>query len=124
VTPASSSFSADDREIDARTQLIELSGEVDLYTAPELKERLGRAIDAGKHRIVVDLSATTLIDSTALGVLVGGVKRLRPEGGAIAIVCDEPNVRKVFEITGLDRVFTICDTREQALEAVAAEDAS
>jgi len=79
-----------------------------------------KVIDGGKKRVVVDLSKATFIDSTTLGVLVGGVKRLRPNGGALTIVCTDQNICKIFEITGLDRVFTIHATREEALEEVAA----
>ncbi len=111
-------FSIQDEEIDATTHVIELGGEVDLYTAPEFKERLVQLIESGKTQIVVDLSAATFIDSTTLGVMVGGVKRLRPSGGALALVCSDQNITKIFEITGLDRVFPIHETREEALSSV------
>ena len=78
-------------------------------------------IEGGKKHIVVDLSEATFIDSTTLGVLVGGVKRLRPAGGALALVCTDQNITKIFEITGLDRVFPIHETREEALGAVKAQ---
>ncbi|HEX2416142.1 MAG TPA: STAS domain-containing protein, partial [Thermoleophilaceae bacterium] len=94
-------------------------GEVDLYTAPEFKERMVELIESGKKQIVVDLSKATFIDSTTLGVLVGGVKRLRPAGGSLALVCTDDNITKIFEITGLDRVFPIHSSREEALNAVA-----
>jgi anti-sigma B factor antagonist len=112
-------FRIADQEIDAETHVIELGGEVDLYTAPEFKERMVGVVDAGKKRLVVDLSEATFIDSTTLGVLVGGVKRLRPGGGALALVCTDPNIRKIFEITGLDRVFSIHETRDEAVAALA-----
>jgi anti-sigma B factor antagonist len=111
-------FHIQDEEIDDETHVIELGGEIDLYTAPEFKERMIQLIDGGKKRIVVDLSSATFIDSTTLGVLVGGVKRLRPAGGALALVCTDQNITKIFEITGLDRVFSILDTREEALKAL------
>ena len=109
----------DDESIDAETHVIELGGEVDLYTAPEFKERLVQVIEDGKKRLVVDLSKATFIDSTTLGVLVGGVKRLRPSGGSLALVCTDQNITKIFEITGLDRVFPIHASRDEALQAVA-----
>ena len=112
-------FQISDTAIDDDTHVIELGGEVDLYTAPEFKERMVKVIDGGKKRVVVDLSKATFIDSTTLGVLVGGVKRLRPEGGSLTLVCTDQNICKIFEITGLDRVFTIHATREEALEEVA-----
>ena len=109
-------FSVEDEEIDATTHVIDVAGEVDLYSAPELKERVLSAIDAGKTRIVVDLSKTTFIDSTTLGVLVGGVKRLRTNDGELSLVCSDRNITKIFEITGLDRVFTIYSTRDEAVD--------
>jgi anti-sigma B factor antagonist len=112
---ATLNFHIQDEEIDAQTHVIELGGEIDLYTAPEFKERMVELIDGGKENIVVDLSKATFIDSTTLGVLVGGVKRLRPKGGSLALVCTDQNISKIFEITGLDRVFAIHATREEAL---------
>ncbi len=99
--------------------VIALSGEVDLYTAPEFKQQLLEVIGQGGKEVVVDLSDTTFIDSTTLGVLVGGVKRLRPKGGTLALVCTDQNITKIFEITGLDRVFPIHGSRDEALQAVA-----
>ena len=111
-------FHIEDEAVDDSTHVIELGGEVDLYTAPEFKERMVELIESGKKQIVVDLSKATFIDSTTLGVLVGGVKRLRPAGGSLALVCTDENITKIFEITGLDRVFPIHSSREEALEAV------
>ena len=108
-------FRIDDLQVDDDTHVIELEGEIDLYTAPEFKERMVQVIDGGKHHIVVDFSKATFIDSTTLGVLVGGVKRLRPLGGTLALVCSDRNILKIFEITGLDRVFSIRGSREEAL---------
>ena len=108
-------FKISDEEIDDQTHVISLGGEIDLYTAPEFKERMVELIEAGKKNIVVDLSEATFIDSTTLGVLVGGVKRLRPSGGGLALVCTDQNISKIFEITGLDRVFSIQESREDAL---------
>jgi anti-sigma B factor antagonist len=97
------------------TALIALAGEVDLYTAPEFKQQLLEVIGQGAKTVLVDLTDTTFIDSTTLGVLVGGVKRLRPNGGQLALVCNDRNITKIFEITGLDRVFTIYPTRDEAI---------
>ena len=69
----------------------------------------------GARSVLVDLSRTTFIDSTTLGVLMGAVKRLRPAGGELAIACSDPNVRKIFEITLLDRIFAIYQTPEEAI---------
>ena len=113
-------FQISDESVDTETHVIELGGEVDLYTAPEFKERLVQVIEDGKKNLVVDLSKATFIDSTTLGVLVGGVKRLRPSGGSLTLVCTDQNISKIFEITGLDRVFPIHGSRDEALESVAA----
>lgn len=109
-------FSINDQAINDDTHLIELSGEVDLYTAPDLKERLLSIIREGKNKILIDLSETTFIDSTTLGVLIGAIKRLRPGGGNVVLVCQDDSIRKVFEITGLDKIFSIYEDRQEALK--------
>ena len=102
--------------------VISLSGEVDLYTAPEFKQQLLEVVGQGGKDVVVDLTETTFIDSTTLGVLVGGVKRLRPNGGQLSLVCSDRNITKIFEITGLDKVFPIYETRTEAVENLEARD--
>ena len=106
--------------LDGDAHVIALSGEVDLYTAPEFKQQLLEVIGQGSKEVIVDFSNTTFIDSTTLGVLVGGVKRLRPNGGRLSLVCSDRNITKIFEITGLDRVFTIYTTRDEALATTGA----
>ena len=112
-------FKIEEREVDAQTRIVTPAGELDLYRAPELKQAIEAAIDAGATKIGVDLSSVTFIDSTALGVLVGAVKRLRDVDGAVAVGCSDANILKVFEITGLDRVFAIRATVDEALAATA-----
>jgi anti-sigma B factor antagonist len=109
--------------VDDATQVVAVSGEIDLFTAPELKTALGEAIEAGKSRIVVDLGETTFLDSTALGVLIGTVKRLRSRDGRLTIVNSDQNIAKTFEITGLDQIFTIRGSRDEALAALDEEEA-
>jgi anti-sigma B factor antagonist len=104
--------------------LIALAGEVDLYTAPEFKQQLLEVVGQGGKDVVVDFSDTTFIDSTTLGVLVGGVKRLRPNGGQLSLVCSDRNITKIFEITGLDKVFPIYATRDEAVEKIDSRDAA
>jgi anti-sigma B factor antagonist len=110
-------FAIDTEQLSDDAYVISLSGEVDLYTAPEYKAKLVEVIGAGASTVIVDLTATTFIDSTTLGVLVGGVKRLGPEGGQLVLVCSDRNILKIFEITGLDKVFPIRATRAEAVEA-------
>jgi anti-sigma B factor antagonist len=95
--------------------VIALTGEVDLYTCPEFKQELLRVIDDGAMLVAVDLTTTTFVDSTALGVLLRGVERLRKKGGRLTVVCIDANMTKIFEVTGLDRVFSIYRTRDEAL---------
>ena len=98
--------------------VISLAGEVDLYTAPEFKQQLLEVIGQGGKNVIVDFTDTTFIDSTTLGVLVGGVKRLRSNDGQLSLVCSDRNITKIFEITGLDRVFTIYPSRDEAVTAL------
>jgi anti-sigma B factor antagonist len=111
-------FDIKTEQLDGDSYVIGLAGEVDLYTAPEFKQQLLEVISQGARNVVVDFSDTTFIDSTTLGVLVGGVKRLRSNDGQLALVCSDRNITKIFEITGLDRVFTIYGTRTEAVDAV------
>ena len=111
-------FSITEHPIDSERHVLAVRGEIDLFTAPELKQVLAESIEGGRIRIVVDLTDTTFLDSTALGVLIGAVKRLRSRDGALAIVNVDDNIAKTFEITGLDQIFTIVPTRDEAVEAV------
>ncbi len=98
--------------------VIEVAGELDLYTAPRLKEALLSAMDEGVLNIIVDMSGVHFIDSSALGVLIGGVKRLKPKEGKLVLVSVDENVNWIFQITGLNSVFDIFQTREEALTGV------
>ena len=111
-------FAVTEHPIDSERHVLAVRGEIDLFTAPELKQVLAESIEAGRVRIIVDLTETTFLDSTALGVLIGAVKRLRSRDGALAIVNVDENIAKTFEITGLDQIFTIVPTRDEAVDAV------
>ena len=111
-------FDIKTEQLGEETYVISLTGEVDLYTAPEFKQQLVEIIGQGAKEVVVDFSGTTFIDSTTLGVLVGGVKRLRMNEGQLSLVCSDRNITKIFEITGLDKVFTIYPTRDEALAGI------
>jgi anti-sigma B factor antagonist len=112
-------FSLTEDKPQSGAHVIAVAGEVDIFTAPELKRSIGAAIDGGAREIVVDLTDTRFLDSTALGVLIGAVKRLRPLDGRLVIVNTEPSTAKTFEITGLDQIFSIVETREDAIDALA-----
>jgi anti-sigma B factor antagonist len=109
-------FKISSAELGSGVSSVRVGGEVDLSTAPELKEVLNGVSDGGARYVLVDLSTATFIDSTTLGVLMGAVKRVRPDGGEVTIACQDPNIRKIFEITLLDRVFAIYDTPEQGAD--------
>ena len=94
--------------------VVTVSGDADLHAAANVERELVSLADSGHASIVVDLSDATFIDSTMLRVLLNVSKRLRP-AGELLVVCHEHNIRKIFEITLLDRVFTIFDTRADAL---------
>ena len=83
------------------------AGELDVNTAPELREQLARLVNEGARHIVVELSDVSFVDSTALSVLVSALKRLRQADGDLQLASPTPSVRRVFEITGLTRLFTI-----------------
>ena len=111
-------FDIKTEQVSDNTYVISLAGEVDLYTAPEFKQQLLEVIAQGGKDVIVDFADTTFIDSTTLGVLVSGVKRLRSNDGQLSLVCSDRNITKIFEITGLDRVFTIHPTRDEALATI------
>ena len=117
-------FALSQDQLDDQRAIVAVRGEIDLFTAPELKATLTDAIEEGRTRIVVDLSETTFLDSTALGVLIGAIKRLRSRDGRMTIVNTDQNIAKTFEITGLDQIFTIRPTRDEAVSALDAEEPS
>lgn len=95
--------------------VVAASGEIDVATAPRLREQLIDLIAAGRRQLVVDLSWVDFIDSTGLGVLIGALKRIRSHDGDFGLVIDDPRVLKVFDITGLDQVFRIHASLELAV---------
>jgi anti-sigma B factor antagonist len=109
-------FGIKTEQLDEQRAVIALKGEVDLYKAPEFKSELIRVIEGGTQNVVIDLTDTTFIDSTTLGVLISGLKRVRPKGGQLPLVITDRNIKKIFDITGLDRVFPIYEARSSALE--------
>jgi anti-sigma B factor antagonist len=97
--------------------VIEVGGEIDVYTAPKLKERLVSLADSGSYQLIVDMESVEFLDSTGLGVLVGGLKRVRNHEGWIDLVCTQSRILRIFRITGLNRVFSIYDTVPEAIAA-------
>ena len=109
-------FDIEDRRIGDETHVVAVRGEIDLFTAPEFKQHVSAPIDAGIPHVVVDLSGTTFIDSSSLGVLIGAHRRLKLRGGSLVIVCENEPIIKTFRITGLDGVFTLVSSLDDALD--------
>lgn len=86
--------------------VVHVGGDLDVYTAPRLKETLDEAMSEG-GRLVLDLLQVRFIDSTALGVLVGALRQSRVESGEFRLVLDDPYLLKIFRITGFDGLFPI-----------------
>ena len=107
-------FSIEDRQV-GDVHVVSVAGEVDLFTAPEFKQRVMAPIGSGIDHVVVDLMATTFIDSSSLGVLIGAHRRLKSRGGRLVVACREDAIIKTFRITGLDTVFTLTDSVDAAV---------
>jgi anti-sigma B factor antagonist len=99
--------------------VVHVGGEIDVYTAPMLREHLDEHISRGRHHLVVDLEDVPFMDSTGLGVLVGRLKLVRVKDGTLCLVCSSERILKVFSITGLDKVFQIFPSLDDALAATA-----
>ncbi|WP_250445226.1 STAS domain-containing protein [Actinotalea sp. C106] len=95
--------------------VVDVTGEIDVYTAPALREELASLIDREHTDLVVDLTAVKFMDSTGLGVLVGALKKVRTLGGDLRLVIDQEKILKVFRITALTQVFTIHASIDEAL---------
>lgn len=115
--PGPAAFAICRQELDGHTSLVAVEGELDLSTAPRLKWMLIDSLQAGLSRLLVDLSRTTFMDSTALGVLVG-VKRKLDVDERLAIICPRRDLLKIFEFAGMDGAFAIFPTLEEALADV------
>ena len=111
-------FHLTEEDLDRRTQVISVGGEIHVSTAPEFQRRLDEAISRGKTAVVLDLSEVEFIDSTGLSVILNGLRRVTRQRGRMALVCTNPTVLRLFEITRLDTTFDIHPTRDEALESV------
>lgn len=107
-------LSLESREVGDRTVLT-VAGEIDVYTAPKLRDKITDVVNDGHYAIVVDLEGVEFLDSTGLGVLVGGLKKVRAHSGSLDLVCSQDRLLKIFRITGLSKVFTIHPSLEASL---------
>jgi anti-sigma B factor antagonist len=97
--------------------VIAVGGEIDVYTAPKLRDRLVELINAGHYHLIINLEGVDFLDSTGLGVLVGALKRVRSHEGTLRLVCTQERLLKIFRITGLAKVFPIFESVDEAKEA-------
>jgi anti-sigma B factor antagonist len=106
-------YRSDTCSIERTRDGVRVSGELDLEAAPALKAALMELIEEGQVDIVVDLTDTTFLDSTALGVLAGRFRELRSHGGSLAVICSNQNVLNTLEIAGVGHALTLCHSREE-----------
>jgi anti-sigma B factor antagonist len=111
----------DELRLDSREEgdwtVLDVTGEVDLSNAPYLRARIEELVHLGTQRLIVDLRGVGFMDSSGLSVLVACMKRMREAGGELAIACPNDSILKVFTVTGLDRLFTIRPSVNEAIEA-------
>jgi anti-sigma B factor antagonist len=94
--------------------VVGVAGEIDVYTAPKLREKLIELVSEGTYDVVVDLEKVDFLDSTGLGVLVGALKRVKAHDGSLSLVCTQDKILKIFKITGLTKVFPIHSSVDEA----------
>ena len=109
-------LSLETRELDGHT-LVAVGGEIDVYTAPKLRDKITELVGSGHHSLIIDMEKVDFLDSTGLGVLVGGLKKIRAEDGSMSLICSQERLLKIFQITGLAKVFTIHSSEAAALSA-------
>ena len=115
---ASPQFELTDESLNESTHLIAVRGEVHVSTAPEFSERLNEAIATGKTAVVIDMTDVEFIDSTGLSVLLNGLRLVGQRQGRLALVCTNPTVLRLFQITNLDDTFDIFGDRREAIAHV------
>jgi anti-sigma B factor antagonist len=103
----------DVRKLDSHS-VVDVKGEIDVYTAPKLREKLIELVSEGSYDVIVNLEGVDFLDSTGLGVLVGALKRVKAHDGNLALVCTQDKILKIFKITGLTKVFAIHASVEEA----------
>jgi anti-sigma B factor antagonist len=106
----------DVRKVDSYS-LVDVKGEIDVYTAPKLREKLIELVSEGSYDVVVNLEGVDFLDSTGLGVLVGALKRVKAHDGSLSLVCTQDKILKIFKITGLTKVFPIHSSVDEATGA-------
>lgn len=121
MSPVVPHFELAEESGDGGAHVIRVRGEIHVSTAPEFTQRLTAAIESGKTAIVLDMSGVEFIDSTGLSVLLNGLRLVTQMHGRMAIVCTNPTVLRLFQITSLDETFDIFEDREAAIAHVLQE---
>jgi anti-sigma B factor antagonist len=103
-------------EVEGAT-IIAVGGEIDVYTAPRLRDKITELVADGVYSLIIDMEGVEFLDSTGLGVLVGGLKKVRAHDGSLQLICTQERLLKIFRITGLAKVFTIHDSVASAAAA-------
>ncbi|MDE2570903.1 MAG: STAS domain-containing protein [bacterium] len=107
------------RPAEGETNVVDLVGEIDVYTSPMVKDAITQLIDEGHYHLIINLEGVRYIDSTGLGVLIGALKRVREHAGSVSLICTNPQIKKIFDITGLVKIFGIYDSEQSAVKASA-----
>jgi anti-sigma B factor antagonist len=115
ATQGTHAFSVDVTRDTPDGHVVAVAGDVDLHSGGTLRDRLAALADGGARQVTIDLSEATFLDSMALGVMLGAKKRLDEGGGDLVLVVPKPEIRRIFEITMLDRVFEIHASRDEAV---------
>ena len=97
--------------------ILDVVGEIDIYTTPQFKEAVSAAIDEGKSSIVINMTQVTYMDSSGFGTLLSATKRLRPVDGALYLSGCNEAITRMLQITRLNTIFGIYDTEDEALAA-------
>jgi anti-sigma B factor antagonist len=108
------------QELDGWLVVMTLSGEVDAYVAPTLRDKVEAVLEGGAQWLLLDLTTVEYIDSVGLGIMVGAAKRATARGGDLAIVCSRANVLRVFEISGTKDLLNVVPTMEEGRERLEA----
>jgi anti-sigma B factor antagonist len=106
------------KSLEEIAQVIEVQGEIDVYTSPRVKEIVTELIEKGNYNLIINLEGVRYIDSTGLGILIGALKRVREKDGCINLVCNNPQIKKIFNITGLVKIFGIFKSEEEAFNSL------
>ncbi len=101
------------------SHIISVQGEIDVYTSPRVKETINELIEKENYNLIINLEEVRYIDSTGLGVLIGALKKVREHNGSINLICTNPQIKKIFNITGLVKIFGIFKNEEEATDNIA-----